>query len=133
LIAAHDARHVIAVRSPPKDDFGAHPADHSKVQVASKGWFAMGNGENRSSGPQYRAAPLIISAAMVGVGTVIVLAGLAVGGGHLLTATRRWVNEMEVAPSELARIKWTQAKAAMSAGAQAWQDGSQTVPAPTDA
>ena len=89
----------------------------------------MGNGENRSSGPQYQAAPLIISAAMVGVGTMIVLAGLAVGGGHLLTATRRWVNEMEVAPSELARIKWTQAKAAMNAGAQAWQDGNQTVPA----
>jgi hypothetical protein len=81
----------------------------------------MGNGENRSSGPQYRAAPLIISAAMVGTGAVIVLAGLAVGGGHLLAATRRWVNEMEVPPSELARIKWTQARAAMSAGAQAWQ------------
>ena len=93
----------------------------------------MGNGDNRSSGPQYQAAPLLISAAMVGVGTMIVLAGLAVGGGHLLTATRRWVNEMEVAPSELAKIKWTQAKAAMSAGAQAWQDGTQAVPAPTDA
>ena len=93
----------------------------------------MGNGENRSSGPQYQAAPLLISAAMVGVGTMIVLAGLAVGGGHLLTATRRWVNEMEVAPSELARIKWTQAKAAMSAGAQAWQDGNQAIPAQPDA
>jgi hypothetical protein len=93
----------------------------------------MGNGDNRSSGPQYQAAPLLISAAMVGVGTMIVLAGLAVGGGHLLTATRRWVNEMEVAPSELARIKWTQAKAAMNAGAQAWQDGNQVVPAPPDA
>ena len=93
----------------------------------------MSNSENSGSGPQYRAAPLIISAAMVGVGTVIVLAGLAVGGGHLLTATRRWVNEMEVAPSELARIKWTQAKAAMNAGAQAWQDGNQVAPAQADA
>ena len=93
----------------------------------------MGNGENRGSGPQYRAAPLIISAAMVGTGAVIVLAGLAVGGGHLLTATRRWVNEMDVPPSELARIKWTQARAAMSAGAQAWQNENQAVPAQADA
>jgi hypothetical protein len=93
----------------------------------------MGNGENRGSGPQYRAAPLIISAAMVGTGTVIVLAGLAVGGAHLLTATRQWVNEMEVPPSELARIKGTQAKTAMSAGAQAWQNGNPAVPAPGDA
>jgi hypothetical protein len=94
---------------------------------------AMSNGENRGSGPQYRAAPLIISAALIGTGTVIVLAGLAVGGGHLLSATRQWVNEMEVPPSELARIKWAQAKAAMSAGAQAWQDGTQAIPAEADA
>jgi hypothetical protein len=89
---------------------------------------AMSNGENRSSGPQFRTAPLVISAAMVGAGTMIVLAGLAVGGGHLLSATRRWVNEMEVPPSEMARIRWTQAKAAMSAGAQAWQEGTQAIP-----
>ena len=93
----------------------------------------MSNGENRSSGPQFQAAPLIVSAAMVGVGTMIVLVGLAVGGGHLLSATRRWVNEMEVPPSELARIKWTQAKAAMSAGAQAWQDGTQAIPEQAEA
>jgi hypothetical protein len=94
---------------------------------------AMSNGENRSSGPQFRTAPLVISAAMVGAGTMIVLAGLAVGGGHLLSATRRWVNEMEVPPSEMARIRWTQAKAAMSAGAQAWQEGTQAIPEQAEA
>jgi hypothetical protein len=91
---------------------------------------AMSDDENRSSGPQFRAAPLITSAAMVGGGTMIVLAGLAVGGGHLLSITRQWINEMEVPPSELARAKWTQARAAMSAGSQAWQkNGSGPVPA----
>jgi hypothetical protein len=89
----------------------------------------MSNGERSSSGPQFQAAPLITSAIMVGAGTLIVLAGLAVGGGHLVAATRKWVAEMEVPPSELARIKWTQAKAAVAAGTQAWQNGTQAVPA----
>jgi hypothetical protein len=90
----------------------------------------MSNGENRNSGPQFRTSTLIISAAMVGGGTMIVLAGLALGGGHMLSATRRWVDEMEVPPSELAKMKWTQARAAMSAGAQAWQkNGTGTIPA----
>ena len=90
----------------------------------------MSNGESRSGGPQFQAAPLITSAALVGAGTLIVLVGVAVGGGHLVSATRKWVNEMEVPPSELARAKWGQARAAMSAGAQAWQNGTQAVTAP---
>jgi hypothetical protein len=90
---------------------------------------AMGNGENRRNGPQFRTAPLITSAAMVGAGMLIALAGLAVGGGHLLSTTRQWINEMEVPPSELARLKWTQARAAMAAGAAAWQNGAQSDPA----
>jgi hypothetical protein len=89
----------------------------------------MGNGENRRNGPQFRTAPLITSAAMVGAGTLIALTGLAVGGGHLLSATRQWINEMEVPPSELARLKWIQARAAMAAGAAAWQNGAQPDPA----
>jgi hypothetical protein len=85
----------------------------------------MSNGETRTNGPQFRTTPLITSAVMVGAGTMIALAGLAVGGGHLLSVTRQWVNEMEVPPSELARLKWTQARAAMAAGAAAWQNGTQ--------
>jgi len=88
----------------------------------------MSNGENGSSGPQFRAAPLITSAAMVGAGTLIVLAGLAVGGGHLVAAIRQWVREMDVPPGEMARLKWTQARAAMSAGAAAWQNDPQANP-----
>ena len=90
----------------------------------------MSNGENRRNGPQFRTASLITSAAMVGGGTLIALTGLAVGGGHLLSTTRQWINEMEVPPSEVARLKWTQARAAMAAGTAAWQNGTQRQSSP---
>ena len=61
----------------------------------------MSKGENRTNGPQFRTAPLITSAAMVGGGTLIALAGLAVGGGYL-----------------------------MAAGATAWQNGTQNQSSP---
>ena len=86
----------------------------------------MSNGENSSSGPQFRTGPLIVSAALVGAGTLIALAGLAVGGGYIASATRQWVREMETPPSEVARQKWAQARAAMAAGTSAWQNGTQT-------
>jgi hypothetical protein len=86
----------------------------------------MNNEAKGSTGPQFRSAPLITSAVLVGVGTFVIFAGLAVGGSHLLSATRRWVREMEVPPSELAKLKYAQARAAMTAGTAAWQNGSQT-------
>jgi hypothetical protein len=84
---------------------------------------AMSSRENGKSGPQVRAGPPITSAALAGAGTLIGLAGLAVGSTHLLTAIRQWIGELEVPPSELARLKWTQTKAAVAAGAAAWQNG----------
>jgi hypothetical protein len=86
----------------------------------------MNNDAKGSTGPQFRSAPLITSAVLVGVGTFVIFAGLAVGGSHLLSATRRWVREMEVPPSELAKMKYAQARAAVTAGTAAWQNGSQT-------
>ena len=86
----------------------------------------MNNDAKGSTGPQFRSAPLITSAVLVGVGTFVIFAGLAVGGSHLLSATRRWVREMEVPPSELAKLKYAQARAAMTAGTAAWQNGSRT-------
>jgi hypothetical protein len=115
------------------DDPWRHPADHTNDYVADKdGAMSNGeNGENGSSGPQFRAGPLITSAALVGAGTLIALAGLALGSTHLLTTIRQWVREMEVPPSELARQKWVQARAAVAAGAAAWQNGPPDTP-PSD-
>jgi hypothetical protein len=66
---------------------------------------------------------LITGGALIGAGALIALAGMAVGGSHVVSATRRWIREMEVPPSELARIKWGQARSAATAGAAAWQNG----------
>jgi hypothetical protein len=66
---------------------------------------------------------MITGAALAGAGALLLLAGLAVGGSHLFAATRRWIGEMEVPPSEQARIKWAQAKSAAAAGTAAWQNG----------
>jgi hypothetical protein len=71
--------------------------------------------------PEFNTSPLITGAALVGAGTMIALVGLAVGGSHLLSATRRWIQAMEVPPSEVARLKWVQAKTAAAAGAATWR------------
>jgi hypothetical protein len=81
------------------------------------------NTENNSSWPEVRTGPIITGAALFGAGALIALAGLAVGGTHLFAATRRWIQQMEVPPSEQARIKWAQAKTAAAAGTAAWQNG----------
>jgi hypothetical protein len=73
--------------------------------------------------PEFRTGPLITSAALVGAGTIVALVGLAVGGSHLFSATRRWIQAMEVPPSEVARHKWVQAKSAAAAGAASWRNG----------
>jgi len=76
-----------------------------------------------NSWPEVKARPLIVGAVLIGAGAMTALAGLIVGGSHLVSATRKWVQEMEVPPSDLAKAKWAQAKAAASAGASAWRSG----------
>ena len=81
------------------------------------------NSQRSGNLPEFNTSPLITGAALVGVGAMIALVGLAVGGSHLLAATRRWIQAMEVPPSEVARIKWMQARTAAVAGTAAWRNG----------
>jgi hypothetical protein len=89
----------------------------------------MSNDGSSASGPQFRTAPLVVSAVLVGAGALVALAGLAVGATHVASAARQWIDEMEVPPSEQARQKWAQARTAMAAGAAAWQNGTNAEPA----
>jgi hypothetical protein len=84
----------------------------------------MTDARNPSSLPQLRSGPLIAGGVLAGAGAMLVLAGLAVGGAHLFAATRAWVREMEVPPSERVRQQWARAKAAAVAGSSVWQNGS---------
>ena len=73
--------------------------------------------------PQVRTGPLVTGGALIAAGGLLALAGFVVGGAHLLTATRQWIRQLDVPPGELAKVKLAQAKAAASAGADAWQNG----------
>jgi len=59
--------------------------------------------EKRNSLPTFKSGLLITGGSLIGAGALIALAGLAVGGTHVVSATRRWILEMDVPPSELAK------------------------------
>jgi hypothetical protein len=98
--------------------------DESQVKLPTARTDVMSaNTEKRNSLPTFRSGLLITGGSLIGAGALIALAGLAVGGTHVVSATRRWVQDMEVPPSELAKIKWAQARSAAAAGTAAWQNG----------
>jgi hypothetical protein len=71
--------------------------------------------------PELQSGPLMAGGILIGIGVVIVLAGMAVAGSHVASATRTWLKELETPPSQVARLKWEQAKSAAAAGAASWQ------------
>jgi hypothetical protein len=81
------------------------------------------NSERSVNLPEFRTGPLITGAALAAAGAMVALVGVAVGGSHLFAATRRWIQAMEVPPSEVARLKWVQARTAAAAGTAAWRNG----------
>lgn len=72
--------------------------------------------------PQVSSGPLKVGGILIGVGALVALAGLAVAGTHVASATRDWLKDLETPPDQMARLKWEQAKAAMTAGANSWQE-----------
>jgi len=72
--------------------------------------------------PQVRSGPLVVGGILIGIGAVVAMAGVAVAGTHLASATRAWIRDLETPPGQLARLKWEQARHAAVTGAGAWRD-----------
>ena len=71
---------------------------------------------------QLNRSLLVGGGVLVALGGLLGFTGMALVSSALLSATRQWVNQLERPPTEIARRRWEQTKAAASAGAAAWRD-----------
>ena len=63
---------------------------------------------------------------LIGIGGLLGFTGVLLLSSAVVSATRRWVDQLDQPPSELAKRKWRQARAATTAGARAWRSGPPT-------
>jgi hypothetical protein len=78
---------------------------------------------HRSEGDVQLNRSLIVGGGvLVTLGGLLGFAGMTLVTSALISATRRWVNQMEQPPSDIAKRTWQQTKAAATAGAAAWRD-----------
>jgi hypothetical protein len=80
------------------------------------------NNQPARAWPQLESGPLITGGVLIGIGAVVALAGLTVAGSHVVAATRAWIKELETPPSQIAKLKWEQAKTAAASGANTWRE-----------
>jgi len=78
------------------------------------------------SGPVFvvNRGALVTGVALVSVGGLLLTAGAAITTVALLQATRRWAAQLDTPPSEVAKRQLAHARAATSAGVNAWRSAS---------
>ena len=91
----------------------------------------MMSNDGSQEGIQVDRTLVIGGGVLVGIGGLLGLSGMVLVGSALLSATRQWVDQLERPPSEVARRTWQQARAAVSAGAEAWRNGPQIPSSPS--
>jgi hypothetical protein len=69
---------------------------------------------------------MIVGFALVATGGLIGACGMVISGTAMVRGIRRWVRSQQEPPSAVMKRKLSQAKAATSAGASAWQNGMAT-------
>src|SRR6476646_336727 len=78
----------------------------------------------RQTDPSLQDVPraMLAAALLIGLASLVGLAGLATFAAALATACKRWYSRADLAPTDLARLKWEQVKAAAGAGSGAWRE-----------
>ena len=66
---------------------------------------------------------LVAGGVLAGIGGLLGCVGALLVSSALVSASRRWVRQLDPPPSAMAKVKWQQARAATTAGARAWRDG----------
>jgi hypothetical protein len=95
-----------------------------KVTVTDAEEAAMTDRPNHTAESEPISPASIVGVSLVATGALVTLAGIAIGGSHLfMSVVRRRISEMELPPGEAAKRKWAQARAAATAGNQAWHNG----------
>lgn len=85
----------------------------------------MTNSQMAQPKVQINTSQLIGGSILIGIGGVVALTGVAMAGSALVAAYRERMQQMDVAPSELARQQWARMKAATAAGLGEWRNGRQ--------
>ncbi len=89
------------------------------------------NSRGMQKGFEFQSGPIAVGAVLVGVGLALATVGAAVASIAALTQGKRWVQTLDPPVQDLAKIRWSQAKAVGaavgSAGADAWKNSSPVV------
>jgi hypothetical protein len=83
----------------------------------------MAMSEHTGGNIQLNRSLIVGGGALIAVGGLLGFAGMALLSSALISATRQWVDQLEKPPSQMARERWEQAKAAANAGVGAWRNG----------
>mgnify|MGYP001067420565 CR=1 FL=1 len=66
---------------------------------------------------------LLAGGVLAGIGGLLGCVGALLVSSAVVSASRRWVQQLDAPPSAMAKAKWQQARAATTAGARAWRNG----------
>ena len=75
------------------------------------------------NGVQVNQGLVMGGAVLLGLGGLLGFAGVMLLSSAVVSATRRWLQQLERPPRETARLRLQQFRAATSAGAKAWRSG----------